>query len=178
MTTSIGLIQQIESIQQSFTHKIAIGNLTDNYWDRLSHLKLYSLQRRRERYMWKILEGHVPNISGEGHSGISKLYDFTHRTGRTCSIPPLKRDSPSRIKQLREGSLKIHGYRLLNSLPKVIRNITHCQVDHFKTQLEVYLQLLPDTPLVRGYTAGRVTESNSVVIVIPHHSLSSPGPLK
>ena len=63
-----GLIQQIESIQQSFTRKIAIGNLTNNYWDRLSHLKLYSLQRRRERYaiiyVWKILEGHVPKIFG------------------------------------------------------------------------------------------------------------------
>ena len=35
--TNKGLIQQIESIQQSFTRKIAIGNLTDNYWDRLSH---------------------------------------------------------------------------------------------------------------------------------------------
>ena len=65
-----GLIQQIESIQQSFTRKVAIGKLTNNNWDRLSHLKLYSLQRRRERYaiiyVWKILEGHVPNISGEG----------------------------------------------------------------------------------------------------------------
>ena len=178
-----GLIQQIESIQQSFTRKIAIGNLTNNYWDRLSHLKLYSLQRRRERYaiiyVWKILEGHVPNISGEGHSGISKLHDFTHRNGRTCSIPPFKRDCPSRIKQLREGSLKIHGSRLFNSLPKVIRNITDCQVSHFKTQLDVYLRYLPDTPFVRGYTAGRVTESNSLVTVIPHHSLSSPlsGPL-
>ena len=151
--------------------------------DRLSHLKLYSLQCRLESYamiyMWKILEGHVPNISDEGHSGISKLHDFTHRNGRTCSIPPFKRDCPSRIKQLREGSLKIHGSRLFNSLPKVIRNITDCQLSHFKTQLDVYLKYLPDTPFVRGYTAGRVTESNSLVTVIPHHSLSSPlsGPL-
>ena len=93
-----GLIQQIESIQQSFTRKIAIGNLTNKYWDRLSHLKLYSLQRRRECYaiiyVWKIIEGHVPNISGEGHSVISKLHDFTHRNGRTCSFHPSKKWLP------------------------------------------------------------------------------------
>ena len=34
--TNKGLIQLIESILQSFTRKFAIGNLTDNYWDRLS----------------------------------------------------------------------------------------------------------------------------------------------
>ena len=46
----------IESIQRSFTAKIA-GCSNLSYWDRLKHLNLYSLQRRRERYMvilvWK-----------------------------------------------------------------------------------------------------------------------------
>ena len=38
-----------------------------SYIDRLSLLRLYSLQRRRERYykiyVWKIIEGLVPNFS-------------------------------------------------------------------------------------------------------------------
>ena len=38
-----------------------------SYSKRLDVLKLYSLQRRRERYdiiyMWKIIEGLVPNLS-------------------------------------------------------------------------------------------------------------------
>jgi hypothetical protein len=40
----------IESIQRSFTAKIA-GCSNLSYWDRLKRLKLYSLQRRRERCM-------------------------------------------------------------------------------------------------------------------------------
>ena len=43
-----------------------------NYWERLHVLKLYSLQRRRERYIiihiWKITLHMVPNIDGAmGH---------------------------------------------------------------------------------------------------------------
>ena len=38
-----------------------------NYWQTLHELKIYSLERRHERYgiiyMWKILEGLVPNIN-------------------------------------------------------------------------------------------------------------------
>ena len=44
-----GQIQQIEAIQQYFTRRINIQE-QPNYWQRLSKLKLYSLQRRRERY--------------------------------------------------------------------------------------------------------------------------------
>ena len=50
-------IQAIEAIQRTFTYKIIeVQDL--NYWERLHELKLYSLQRRRERYriiyIWKI----------------------------------------------------------------------------------------------------------------------------
>ena len=41
-------IQAIEAIQRTFTYKITeIQHL--NYWERLHELKLYTLQRRRER---------------------------------------------------------------------------------------------------------------------------------
>ena len=37
-----------------------------NYWEQLGELKLYSLEHRQERYVaiyiWRILEGHVPNF--------------------------------------------------------------------------------------------------------------------
>ena len=43
-------IQAIEAIQRTFTCKITeVQHL--NYWERLHELKLYSLQRRRERYI-------------------------------------------------------------------------------------------------------------------------------
>ena len=55
-----------------------------SYIDRLSLLRLYSLQRRRERnciiYVWKIIEGLVPNFS--------KPIVCTHseRRGRYCVV--------------------------------------------------------------------------------------------
>ena len=43
-------IQAIEAIHRTFTYKITeVQHL--NYWERLRELKLYSLQRRRERYI-------------------------------------------------------------------------------------------------------------------------------
>ena len=66
-------IQAIEALQRTFTYKITeVQHL--NYWERLHELKLYSLQRRRERYIiiyiWKITTQHmVPNIDGTiGHT--------------------------------------------------------------------------------------------------------------
>ena len=57
-------IKLIEGNQRTFTSRIS-GLQHLNYWERLAHLKLMSLQRRRERYvilmMWKILHKVVPN---------------------------------------------------------------------------------------------------------------------
>ena len=64
-------IQAIEAIQRTFTYKItAVQHL--NNLEKLHELKLYSLQRRRERYIiiyiWKITQHMVPNIDGTlGH---------------------------------------------------------------------------------------------------------------
>ena len=65
-------IQAIEAIQRTFTYKISeVQRL--NYWERLHELKLYSLQRRRERYIIiyirKITQHMVLNIDGTiGHT--------------------------------------------------------------------------------------------------------------
>ncbi|CAL8291883.1 unnamed protein product [Gadus morhua 'NCC'] len=70
----------IESIQRSFTAKIA-GCSNLSYWDRLKHLNLYSLQRRRERYMvilvWKIYHGAIPN-------SVNLVFQHSERRGVTC----------------------------------------------------------------------------------------------
>ena len=59
-------IDQFKKIQISFTKHI-IGMQSLEYSKQLVSLKLYSLQRRRERYciiyVWKIIEGLVPNFS-------------------------------------------------------------------------------------------------------------------
>ena len=58
-------INMVEKVQRSFTRFIS-GMAGLSYTERLAVLKLYSLQRRRERYIviyvWKILEGLVPNL--------------------------------------------------------------------------------------------------------------------
>ena len=136
---------------------------------------MYSLQRRRERYriiyIWKILEGLVPNISLGGDGGIKKLH--TVRNGRTCKVPTLHRTATARVQKLREGSLHYHGSQLFNALPKEIRDLSNCSVEVFKHRLDLFLQSIHDEPLVRGYTAGRRTESNSLIHIIPHFRTES-----
>ena len=66
----VGEIQQLESVQRSFTARIrSTGHL--DYWQRLARMDLYSLQRRRERYIivyvFKVIEGLVPNLGGTVH---------------------------------------------------------------------------------------------------------------
>ena len=69
------LIGLIETVQRKFTKQFDEFNTVDdqtgvrtcnaNYWERLACLKLYSLERRRERYqiffLYKILRGAYPN---------------------------------------------------------------------------------------------------------------------
>ena len=86
-------ISLIESVQQAFTKRIRnLENL--NYWQRLEKLKLYSLQRRRERYLtihtWKILNGKALNVVTSISEGIRyKSSSINSRLGRTCVVPTL-----------------------------------------------------------------------------------------
>ena len=61
----------IERVQRAFTKHIS-GMCFLSYSKRLEVLKLYSLQRRRERYgiiyVWKMIEGLVPNLSDRSPS--------------------------------------------------------------------------------------------------------------
>lgn len=162
-----GHIKRIEAIQQSFTRKIKLDQKVD-YWGRLSSLRMYSQQRRRERYrilyIWKILEDLVPNISHGDNGGIRNI--CSPRNGRTCILPTLSRSS-KQLAKLREASLSYHGSQLFNALPKEIRNITGCSVNVFKSALDSYLNNIDDKPLVTGYTASRITVSNSLIHMIP-----------
>ena len=116
-----GEIQQIEEIQKSFTRKIKMVDRGD-YWNRLSSLRLYSLERRRERYriiyVWKILEGLVPNLNKNSIRCTTSL-----RHGRMCAIPTTLNNVPTRLQSLLEGTLSYHGARLFNVLPIQLRNI-------------------------------------------------------
>ena len=162
-----GDIQSLEMVQRSFLRKLQ-GQRNLSYWDQLHHLRLYSLERRRERYLiiyvWRILEAQVPNPSDK-----YAITANTHpRRGRECIIPQVSNTAPRRIQTLQYASLPIRGARLFNILPAHIRNITRCSVDVFKGQLDKFLQTVPDEPQITGYTAQRWADSNSLLDMACH----------
>ena len=164
--TKVGEIQQIEQVQKNFTRKIR-SNSQEDYWCRLSRNNLYSLERRRERYriiyVWKILEGMVPNLSGQSELRAKPSLRF----GRMCSVPPRPASASTRIQNLRDGSFSINGPRLFNSLPSHIRNMSGVDILRFKNELDKYLRTVADEPLSPGYTTGRRAASNSLLHMIP-----------
>ena len=109
-------IQLLEGVQRTFTNRI--GGLENmNYWERLSHLKLMSLQRRRERYtilmMWKILHNVVPNCS-------NIKFTNTSRHGTRAIIPSLSRLSSLSNQTLYDSSFAVRGPKLWNKVPDSI----------------------------------------------------------
>ena len=136
----------------------------DFYYQQLRYLKLYSLQRRRERFMiiyvWRIVEGQVPNV-GSRQKGIR--YTNHIRRGRTCIVGRLNKRAPCYVRHLKDASVTIHGTRLFNLLPADIRNLSGCNVDRFKNRLDRYLERVPDEPQIHDYTAQRRAESNSLI---------------
>ena len=86
-----------------------------NYEDRLKALDIYFFERRKERYIiiyvWKILEGLVPNI--EGNQIRTKL-NKSSRNGWSCNIPKLVARQ-GEVLTLREHSFPFRGPRLFNA---------------------------------------------------------------
>ena len=166
-------MQKIENLQQIYTKKIPeVGHL--NYWERLKMLKMYSQERRMERYRiiyaWKILEGISPNCGL-----VSQTSD---RRGRELRIPAIR--GKGRIQTLREASFQVHGPRLFNSLPISIRDLNKISVDQFKYKLDIYLQSIPDEPNLHGYVPSLCNQlsgnpSNSLVDYAKPGSLRRPG---
>ena len=166
-------MEKVENLQRTFTSKIPeVRSL--NYWERLAHLKIYSQQRRMERYRviyaWKILEGLAPNC------GLQETISI--RRGREIKIPLVK--GSGRIKTLREGSFQIHGGKLFNSLPKKLRDLTKISIEDFKSNLDQYLSSLPDEPKVSGYTPSACSQvdaspSNSIIDQAKADKLRRPG---
>ena len=154
-------MEKIENLQRIYTRKIPeVSSL--NYWERLQKLKIYSQERRMERYrviyIWKILEGISPNC------GIQETH--SDRRGREVQVPKVKGNG--KFQTIREGTFQIHGAKLFNSLPKSVRNITRTSVDEFKVALDKFLQTIPDEPKLPGYipsACNQVTASPSNSII-------------
>ena len=150
---SPGDIIKLEAVQRSFTAKVD-GMEDKNYWQRLSSLKLFSLQRRRERFiiihMWKIFKGIAPN-------DLEFQFKNHLRLGPQCIRKNYNCTSAS-ISTIRHNFFSSIGPRLFNILPAYIKNSN--TLPTLKSRLDKFLIQLPDYPPTPGY---RTLNSNSIL---------------
>ena len=147
-------ITRLESLQREFTRRIA-GMQEQDYMDRLASLKMYSQERRRERYqiifIWKICQGLV--------QGYNLEFSSSDRRGRMVVPNTVHRHAPAAVRQARESSLGVKGARIFNLLPVWIRTINGVSVDRFKCELDRFLSGVPDQPTVPGRQRAAATNS-------------------
>ena len=175
-------ISSIEKVQRYFTRRID-GMQGLNYWQRLQKLNLFSLERRRERYViiyiWKTWHNNVPAI------GIT-VQSYDPEQGLFFHLPQLpKGQGTTHIRKLKERSIFYQGIRLFNSLPKHLRmavpadlsvktsSTSHLPqtaaqtetqeevpaLDKYKSALDAYLLSLPDQPTLPNLTRSAATNS-------------------
>jgi len=139
-------IIKMESVQRSFTAKIA-GLKDMGYHDRLKYLGLYSLQRRRERYIiiqiWKIWKGINPNdVELEFHSNA--------RLGPQCRRP--KSSGSTHLDTIKFNSFCSSGPALFNIIPGEVK-LDKDDATSFKRHLDRHLKRITGTPPTPGYPA-------------------------
>ena len=158
-----GDINKIERIQKSFTARIE-GMENKNYHQRLKELKLYSLERRRERYLiiyaWEQIEGKRENILNIRSRKIGRRRK-TLQDHIPWAINGLKLKKSDRTKIF--NSTKNKMCRLFNCLPADISNISGVTTETFKNHLDRWLQRVPDTPKIDDYYKLVAKESNSII---------------
>ena len=138
-------IQMLEGVQRSFTRRIEECQGMD-YWERLKHLRILSLQRRRERYMvihvWKVYAGLVPNSTN--------IVFYQHpRHGPKANLPPIFHQAQKSVQTLREESFGVRAVQIFNRMPSSVRQAT--SLDNLKVELGKFLATVPDCPPTLGY---------------------------
>ena len=155
-------INRIESVQRQFLCQVRDDSLIScNYWEKLSRLRVYSQERRRERYqicfLWKVSQGLVDGYKVNWH--------WNDRRGRTATPNSIPKAAPSIVKQARERSLGVHGARLFNILPSDLRNENSGDFALFKNHLDIFLSTVPDQPTTPGLS--RAAATNSLLDQVP-----------
>ena len=156
-------INKIEAVQRHLIETIRDTRLNDrNCWEKLKELRLYSQERRRERYqvilIWKISQDMV--------SGYNICFSHTMgRRGRYALPKPVARAAPTVVKNARERSLGVKGVTIFNLLPEKLRSMNSEHIDAFKNHLDIFLESIPDQPTTTGL--GRAAESNSLLHQLP-----------
>ena len=150
-------INKLESVQRSLISRMTDRRLQGlSYWEKLRHLRLYSQERRRERYaiifIWKISQGLVSGYN----------IPFTSRdtrTGRKAEPVPVSQTAAGPVKKAKLASLAVRGCQLFNLLPVNLRNSDHGDIPMFKNHLDILLADIPDQLTVSGLVRGVTTNS-------------------
>jgi len=155
-----GQKKKIENVQRSFTRKIdgLSGTGRPNYWERLKILNIYSMERRRDRYIIlytvKALNGIVPNPGF--------LPRANERTGPHLIIPLMRSGGGIATEKMIDRSLLVQGPRLFNILPKELRTASEVMsMKSFKRELDFFLSTVQDQPTTNGLV--RLASSNSLI---------------
>jgi len=136
----------IEGVQRAFTSKIS-GLSHMDYWERLEHLCLMLLQRRRERFivimMLKLLRDPLSN-------DLNIQFRDNGRTGIKAVLLSYPRGCRSAVATPYDASFAYVCPKLWNVLPTYFREIR--ELDEFKRKLTEFVLFLPDRPPVPGYS--------------------------
>jgi hypothetical protein len=150
-------VEDIESVQRRFTARISCYNqpggrgafrCSHTYAERIKDMKMYSLQRRRERYLilhlYKIAVNYLPKCG------------LVHRQTRTGTFfePKFISDNnvPMWIRRAKEVSFFNQAPRLFNWLPKELKQIptldnpTKKDINTYKAKLDKFLSTIIDDP--------------------------------
>ena len=162
---ALGSIRQLEAVQRTFTSRLhGLDGL--DYWQRLEALGLYSLERRRERfliiYISKMINGLAPMVDGP-HGGELRVVQ-SERRGRYCMLPRVSGRAPSAVQTMLDHSLPINGVRLFNTLPRGLRECAGTLAS-FKKKLDAHLKSVPDHPYLPHYVVPVLSNS-----LIAHHN--------
>ena len=150
------LIDLIESVQAEFTRRIAKFQEYDevlkmavcktSYVDRLKDLKIYSLERRRERmqilYLYKMVLHVVPNAG----------FEWTYCPRNKTTFKPKISKQRGWAHTIRNSSFSVIGPKLFNSLPRELRELpdldktTEQLISDFKKNIDHYLTTIPNVP--------------------------------
>ena len=149
-------IASLESVARNFTSQVS-GQENNDYWECLKALRMYSQERRRERYriifIWKVLQGYV--------QGYTIPVIHSPRRGRLIEVAQYHPDAPSAVRKAREASISVHGAKVFNLLPRHIRDISTGTPDQFKAELDSWLGTIPDQPTIPGRQ--RASPTNSLI---------------
>ena len=150
-----GSINRLEAVQHNFVSRIWDPVLEQlDYWERLKLLRLYSQERRRERYMvcflWKLSRGLI--------SGYNIQWQRSDRRGLYAVPAHLARGAPAAVRRARERSLAVKGAKIFNLLPASLRN-QDGSFEVFKNHLDIFLSGVPDQPTMPGLARAAATNS-------------------